>query len=325
MKTLQRLLFVLLLHSKAFSQVPLGYFFPMGVMGITYGDTLLNTSAVLKAAGVRKITSIQTSKSDLKTGFSPITTYLNANSKIEKVVYCLRTLPKTDSSIFLEDTILYDSEGRMLQCISRDASGLPYLRLEVDYSLHGKVKYTLISSIRQQKNDTSISYHYYNEGGQLVRLVSGYGSQTKLTPLFSASACVSTSRVRLKSGYGSQTKLTPLSATVYYNADGLPDSIRDDNKDIETYIFKRRQKGNNKEILLETTTHYFMWVYNASGQCTSSEMGLKKRHTTSRNNNRDYYTQSSATYKYNHDGTLAKVLIKRDRKKLAGLSYSYEK
>jgi hypothetical protein len=68
-----------------------------------------------------------------------------------------------------------------------------------------------------------------------------------------------------------------------------------------------------------------MWVYNASGQCTSSEMGLKKRHTTSRNNNRDYYTQSSATYKYNHDGTLAKVLIKRDRGKLAGLSYSYEK
>jgi hypothetical protein len=142
---------------------------------------------------------------------------------------------------------------------------------------------------------------------------------------FSASACVSTSRVRLKSGYGSQTKLTPLSTTVYYNADGLPDSIRDDNKDIEAYIFKRRQKGNNKEILLETTTHYFMWVYNASGQCTSSEMGLKKRHTVSRNNNRAYYTESSATYKYNHDGTLTKVLIKRDRKKLAELSYSYEK
>jgi hypothetical protein len=299
MKTLKLLLLVLLLHSQAFSQVSRGYFFPMGVMGITYGDSLLNTSAVLKAAGIRKITSVQTSKSDLKTGFSPITTYLNANSKIEKVVYCMPRPGKTPPIICMNDTIFYDSSGRMLRTVSKDASGLAYLQVDADYSVGGKVKYTLVYSNHQQpRNDTDISYHYYNERGQLVGLVYAYGDQRKLTPL---------------------------SATVYYNADGLPDSIRHDNPAIGTYIFKRIQKRNTKQIILETTTHYYGWMYNASGQCISSQMGSKKRNTASLDNQAVYYTESSATYKYNDDGTLAKVLIERDRKKVAALSYSYEK
>jgi hypothetical protein len=299
MKSLPLFCMILLFHSQAFSQVSLGYFFPMGVMGMSYGDTLLNTSAVLKAARVRKIMAIQTSYTDLKTGFSPITTYLNANGKIEKVVYCMRRPPKPDSAICLNDTILYDNNGRMLQYISRDASGLAYLQGEADYSKDGKVKYTLIhASHYQSRNDTDISYHDYNERGQLVRVVYEYSNEKKLPPL---------------------------SGAVYYNEDGLPDSIRHDNPAFGTYVFKRKQKGKNKEIQLETPTHYFKWVYDASGQCTSSQMGSKKQYTASRNNNPGYYAESLATYQYNGDGTLAKVLVKRDGKKVATLSYSYEK
>jgi len=287
------------LHSHAFSQVSLGYFFPMGVMSISYGDTLLNTSAVLKAAGVRKITAIQTSYTDLKTGFSPITTYLNVSGRIEKVVYCMRKHAKPDSAICLNDTLLYDSAGRMFQYISRDASGFAYLQGQVDYSTDGEVKYTSIhASHYQSRNDTDITYHYYNERGQIVRVVYEYSNESKLPPL---------------------------SGTVYYNEDGLPDSIQHDNPVFGTYVFKRKQKGKNKEIQLETTTHYFKWVYNASGQCTSSQMGSRKPPAASRNNNPAYYAESSATYKYNGDGTLTKVLVKRDGKRVATLSYSYEK
>jgi hypothetical protein len=222
MKTLKLLLLVLLLHSQAFFQVSLGYFFPMGVMGITYGDSLLNTSAVLKAAGIRKITSLQTSNSDLKTGFSPIITYLNANGKIEKVVFCMPRPGKTPPIICMSDTVFYDSGGRMLRTVSKDASGLAYLQVDADYSVGGKIKYTLVYSSHQQpRNDTDISYRYYNEGGQLVGLVYAYGDQRKLTPL---------------------------SATVYYNADGLPDSIRHDNPAIGSYIFKRIQKGTPNKL-----------------------------------------------------------------------------
>jgi len=299
MKKLQPLWIVLLLHSQAFCQVALHNFFPMGVIGISYGDTLLNTNAVLKTGGVRKITTIQTSYIDLKTGFSPITTYLNANSEIEKIVYCMRSTAKPDSGICLNDTILYDNGGRMLQYICRDASGLAYLQCKANYSSDEKVKYTLIHASHQKPvNDTDISYHYYNDRGQLMRLIYEYGIETKLPPL---------------------------SATVYYNKDGLPDSILHDNAAFETYVFKRKQKGENKVIQMETTTHYFKWVYNSFGQCTSSQMGSKKRHTVPPNKNPGYYTESSATYQYNGDGTLAKVLVKRDGKRAATLSYLYEK
>jgi hypothetical protein len=297
MKKLLLLPIVLLFYLQGFSQVSLQNFFPMGVLDVSLGDTLLNTNAVLKTAGARKIICVKTIAGSTITGFSPITTYLNTQGKIENVVSCFNRPKKPDSPLYFIDTVFYDGQGRMEEFLFRDANRSTYLQCNAIYDDERKVKYTWIAFDRQRASpDTEIIYHDYNKRGQMVHYRRSYGNGKK--------------------GY------TVLSASVYYNKDGLPDSIRHDDPKIGTYIFKRKQKGQKKEITLQTSTQLYKWVYNPSGQCVYSDWS--SRYDMNRSNSK-MFTASSSSYEYNADGTLSKVVVKRDGKKFATLSYSYEK
>jgi len=252
----------------------------MGVSGIMYGDTLLNTSTILQREGIRKITASQSSPENTKT-FSPITTYLTATGTIDTKISCIRRSKSVDSGFCVTDTVLYDSKGRPLEFISKSATGNTYLQCKLDYVGEQKVKYTWITTVPQKsKSDTIVTYHYYNENGQLVR----FEKDAK--------------------------QFDPVNASLYYGHDGLPDSIRHDNPAWGTYVFNRRERRKTKEIEMETASAKFKWVYNSSGQCITSEWVRKTQLNTLHHFKKKLRTDAEANYYYNSDGTLSKVVEK---------------
>jgi hypothetical protein len=264
---------------------------PMGVNGIAYGDTLMNTSAVLKRAGIKKVISLQTSTQNTNT-FSPITVFVNQNGKIVSSVFCRRPTEK-NPGFCIGDTFFYDDKDRVVQFQSRDATGTSFLKCETEYVGQGKLKQTWITMLPQKTlADTDIYYQYFDEKGQLIRFEK------------------------------EETKFAFANASLYYHTDGFIDSIRHDDPSLGTYIFNRRQKKGNMEISLETAKQHFKWVYNQSGQCISSEWQSKNSspghpNTSSKNGYK-------SRYYYNTNGTLSKVAGKRNGKEIFSIIYSYE-
>jgi hypothetical protein len=295
MKQLLLFLAMVFLNLPGSSQFFIHMVLPMGVSGVLYGDTLLYSSDILRREGIRKIISHQTRPEITKT-LSPITTYLSINGTVEAKVSCIPKSKDTDSSFCMKDTVLYDSKGRLMEFLSKDARGSTYMQCKVDYLSERKVRYTWIPKLPQNPNlDTSFNYHYYNEKGQLVR----FEQESK--------------------------KSVPVNASLYYGNDGLLDSITHDNPAWRTYVFKRRDKRNTKEIEMETDAAKFKWVYNSSGQCITSAWFKKNQFNYLQQSKRKHRADSESNYYYNANGTLSKVVEKRFGKEITTTFYSYTK
>jgi hypothetical protein len=278
-----------------FSQFPLHTIFPMGVEGVAFGDSLLNRSAILKRAGIRKIIAEQTPLGT-KGRFTTITDYLNANGTVRTKVTCLRRTENKDTLYCLSDTVLYDQRGRLSKYIAKDGKGFIYMVCKIDYLSEKKLKYSWITSTPQKAvSDTDIFYLHYNEKDQLVREEA------------------------------EATQFKYLNASLFYNEDGLPDSIQHDNHAYPTYIFKRKQKRKTKEIELETMTTWHKWVYNASGQCISSEWTFTKQLHARNQSGKKPPIEAVYNYYYHPDGTLSKVIEKKKGKEVTATVYEYEK
>jgi hypothetical protein len=279
----------LVLYLQSFAQFPLHFVMPMGVSGIDYGDTILNRTIILKQENIKKIIADETTiKGKYKT-FSH-TEYNLLNGKIISKHFCLHQSSKPDWCN--GDTIIYDSNGRLLEIRMLETGGTAYLQEKIAYLSDDKITRTwIIKTPTKAASDTDIYLCSYNQKGQLTR-------QEMTTKRFAGN-----------------------DATLFYNEDGLIESIKHDNPGIGNYIFTRNQKGRSKEISLETKGSFYKWEYNAEGQCIHSEWSTRP---SSNPRNKPYQGLSmKASYYYNSDGTLSKVVEKASNKRVSTTVYSY--
>jgi hypothetical protein len=278
---------------QAFSQFPLPTIMPLGVHGIAFGDTLLNTPAILRREGIRKITAVETSTQQRRKGISFTTTYHVNKGKIESRRWCYQPAPDTAFRFCTLDTLLYNSRGQLQEYRAADATGVPFAIAHPVYGEQGEVAYTWIRKDPQRSApDTSTNRLYYNAKGQLVR--------QRYDPAES----------------------NGINAEFFYNDDGLPDSIRHDNTVRGTYVFNRKKKGKHTELTLDGLNAVNKWLYNSSGQCIASETLFKYPTRMPGRDVEKFF--SKVKYAYNENGTLLKVVARSPNNKTTTV-YSYEK
>jgi hypothetical protein len=284
---------VLLIRLQTYSQYSLQTLFPMGVSGIEFGDTLLNTSAILKREGIRKIFSYESSRQPIKRMQSK-TYYLNEEGKIQSSSSCFRNL-NNDSGFCLTDTIIYDAKGRIKEMQVKDGGGFTFLTFLPQYINERETKYLTIASLPDRVDkDSSIYHEYFDEKGRVEQHIS------------------------------EGKKYILVNAKLFYNNEGFLDSIVHEHTQWGTYVFKRKFKKSNIEIALETTGVRFQWIYNHSGQCLSTSWAVKNRSYQAGNSFRKYTSEMNANYFYNSNGTLSKVVENRNGKKITTI-YSYSR
>jgi hypothetical protein len=127
---------------------------------------------------------------------------------------------------------------------------IPYLENKFQYESDGSAIHTFVLKDPQRAlPDTDVYRYQYNTREQVTRSEHLSG------------------------------RLKRTNASLYYNEDGLLDSIHHENLAWESSIFIRKKKGDKKEINLETSNTVYRWIYNAKGQCISSHWSSKKSPT----------------------------------------------
>lgn len=280
----------LILSLTGFAQFPYGLM-PGPVIGtVSYGDSILNSRAVLQKAGIKKIYAYHTSSEKLKT-YSSQTSVINENGNVESVTTCFPKNEYTNTEWCTFDTVLYDHQGRVHETRSRDVKGYEHSQGLIEFISENELKYSIIVKPQNKQWDTLTDHRYFNKKGQMVKLI-----QTRKNRL-------------------------PETSLYYYNADGLLDSVQYDNSLLPTIVFKRNEKAKKKIIEAQIQHNKFKWVFNQSGQCTSTKI-------TTTYPPRSNYTgvlKSETEYHYNLDGTLSEVSIKSSDKVKSTMSYTYSK
>jgi hypothetical protein len=108
-----------ILHLQGLTQFPINQVLPGPIMGVSYGDTILNISAILKREGIRTII-VNSSFPQSANGFSKITMRFNENGMVESIISCVSPSKKTNG-FCITDTALYDVNGLPKEFRSRDA------------------------------------------------------------------------------------------------------------------------------------------------------------------------------------------------------------
>jgi len=283
--------FFSLLCLQGFSQFPVYTIMPMGVSGVVFGDTILNTRVVLQRAGIRKITAVEVSTARGK-GASFTTTYSVSNGKIASRSWCFRPAPDTAFRFCVHDSVLYNSKGQPQEYRAGGSRETAYMKMMIEREDDENASFTWITKDpKKPAPDTSNYHHRYNAKGQLVS--QQYDADARY----------------------------PVNAWLYYNADGLPDSIRHENKAWGTYVFNRKHKGKKTIITLEKPNAKYRWVYNNQGQCIASETSF--RYPARKPNGAREKQETNVEYFYNANGTLSKVVENRSNNKVTTV-YLYE-
>jgi hypothetical protein len=289
-KIISLLAVTLSFYLPGFSQYTLHTIFPMGVIGYSSADDLLNKREILQREGIKKITAYQTVPEMPKT-FTSKTVYLNTNGNMDAITICFSNRTGTDSGFCVTDSLFYDHLGRLREYRSHDIKGVTLQSIS-EYKSDREVKSTTITRLNP---DTLTEYKYFNEKGQMVRVK------------------------QLTNG------VEKGNASLYYNKDGLTDSIKYENSPLATSIFKRTEKRKSKSIETENTLAKFKWIYNLSGQCIATIIAVKNQTYLSTRSGDKYSSKTEINYYYNTNGTLSKVTQKTGRMPKYSMIYSYSK
>ncbi len=263
---------------------------PGPVIGIAFGDSLLNTREILQKSGIKKIYAYQTSSEKLKT-YKSQTTIVNQSGNVESVTTSFPKNEHTKTPWSLFDTILYDDQSRIREIKFTDSKRTEYLQILFDFIGEDELKFSQIVKMQNKQWDTLIDHRYLNKKGQMVKLIQVRKDRPPETSLY------------------------------YYNADGLLDSVQYENSLLPTIVYKRHEKGKQKIIEAQIQNSKFRWVFNQTGQCTITEITT----TYPPRSNYNGVIKSKTEYHYNPDGTLSKVIQKgRDNEK-ATMYYTYSK
>ncbi|GAB4092801.1 hypothetical protein [Flaviaesturariibacter terrae] len=284
------LLLFLLLPAAAFAQVPYDLGLPMGVSGISFGDTAQNTRALMRQLGIRRV--VQTQSSSRPAFFSPVTSLLDSSGAVlSRRAYSNRT--DNSGNVFsLLDTCSYDQEGRLLQWRNGSARGSGFMQLLCRYA-----------------GDSAWHFYSWTGSGDSGRI----GRDTVLLRHNSAG--------RLTRSQHSAAGWKEEAYSVYWAADGLPDSIVYDNPNFPVQVFQRKKKRGALELRLLSGGYTYTWTYT-DGHCT------RVRYSTYRKNFRTGQMEDFVTdirYFYNDDNTLRRVEEEQSGLPKATLHFAYSR
>ena len=289
MKSLFILFFAtLFIQFSGYGQFPL-YVFPTTVSGVPYGDTIINTRALILKEGIIKIYAWQTLPAVTKT-FASKTIYYNKNGSIEATNILLGKFK--DITLSTNDTFFYDNSGREIEIKTTDTKNNLYPSFTTNY-INGQEFSNYTTNISDK--DTLTDYKYNNEKGQMIKLRQIRKGQPDSYSLF------------------------------YYNQDGLFDSIHYENSEWGTFVFKRSKKGSKKIIEMENKLAAYKWIYNFSGQCLIYKYSRKVMLSSMQASNHKSTFNTEVNYYYNVDGTLEKVTQQSTDIPKVTMYYSYEK
>jgi hypothetical protein len=110
---------------------------------------------------------------------------------------------------------------------------------------------------------------------------------------------------------------------MFYDKDGLLDSMAFENSAMKTLVFKRHESKKKKTLELEHQGGIFKWTYNNIGQCTEIERKVINPASFVNPIASKFLLPSKTVYTYNKDGTVAEMSIKTEGKLEYKLIYSY--
>jgi len=280
-------------------QVLVHQFFPMGITGDLFGDTLINKKEILVKAGVRKMI-IRQSPPIVSSSIASKTYSLDQNGNIDSLRYCFYN-PKSDSSFCMNEKLWYSSNGQLYELKSYDSKETVYNQYTVERLDKNSVKCILKIRSNGVSRDTLIDYKYYNDKGQLIKSTLARKVPDSVYSLF------------------------------YYNNDGLLDSVSFPNTPWPTTKFIRKQKRKDKVIEMEYPRGRYSWIYNSSGQCIRILFETKipgpitnQQPYLFGNPKTKYKKNMEVFYYYNSNGTLSKSTEKQSDGQELNVIYSYE-
>jgi hypothetical protein len=138
--------------------------FPVGVGGDPYADTILNTRAILSAAGIRQVNAYQTLADQTRTFGSKIVN-LDRDGSIVNLTTCFTKKNESNPYLCTYDTIVYAPSVNLVNINMIDSKGHRYPTIVINYLSKKEVVIT---------QDSSVSYQSYNEKKQLVGLLRFY-------------------------------------------------------------------------------------------------------------------------------------------------------
>lgn len=280
-------------------------FFPMNSDYSSLNDTAINTSAIMKAQGIKKIMVYKNASSEEKNSFLYTARYLNAYGNSDKIIECIQN-KKKDTSFCATYVFSYKKNGTIENFYLKQANGQVVLSDSTEYLSKNETKtYSRYKSFDSLKSFDSITYHrYYNDKNELIILDEIMNNGDFFT-----------------------------SQIYSYSSDGFLDSVNYKlNKNFNPFqykddrIFFRRLKKRHQLIVY---TEYFPgkyeWIYNNEKQCIKLKTFYLNPNYIPKNDDSKYIIETVVEYKYNDDGTLKEIIEEKNDRPTLKLCYYYFK
>ncbi|MEI9908202.1 MAG: hypothetical protein WDO71_00115 [Bacteroidota bacterium] len=274
------------------------YVFPNGISydGITDTNVLIKREIILK----EKIRTVKINKADLKLddkSFSSQTLYFNSSGNVTLIETCFEPSDKRYIAFCVKEKWHYSDNGELERTVYSDGRDTIVTIVLFTYVNPFIIKTTAIAyrpDGTTGKPDTLVDYKYMNDKGQV----------TKVT-------------------YIRKEIVNSVSALLFYNKDGLMDSMSFENSTMKTLVFKRHESKKKTILELEHSSGISKWTYNKMGQCIEKYSKAVNPASFVNPIASKFLFPARTIYTYNSDGTIAEMNTKTDGKLVYRLTYSY--
>ena len=302
----KRIIFIIVIHFINTTLFAQWYqFFPMNSEYAFFNDTATNTSAIMKAQGIKKIMVYKNAPSQEKNSFLYTTRYLNAYGNSDTIIECIQN-KKKDTSFCTTYIFSYKKNGKIEKFNLKQADGLVVLSDSTEYLSKNETKtYSKFVSVDSLKSFDSIIFHrYYNDKNELIQLDEVMNNGDFFT-----------------------------SQVYSYSSDGFLDSVNyKQNKNFNPFqlkddriLFRRLKKRHQLIVYSEYFPGKYEWIYNNEKQCTKFKIFYLNPNYIPRNDESKYIIETVVEYKYNDDGTLKEIIEEKNDRPTLKLYYYYFK
>lgn len=293
-------LLILSLFISVMLYAQLEHFFPMTSNYLSFNDTVLNTSKLMKKLGVKKVMTYRNGLIEDKRSYLNFTKILNDNGQVEKLTHCMQGSRK--DTFFCYDYITeYDKNGRAEKLYFKGQKGEIYQSDSINYPNKNESIMTTrsIRNINEPSWDTMTMHNYFKDDTKILKSVCYFNSKIFRSVFY------------------------------HYSSFGLIDSITYKQVPAPTYptttVFKRTNKKNNATIKVIEFPMTYEWYYNNNGQCTKLQIIAKEYYYVDNIINERIIDKTNVYYTYNEDGTLKKIVEQTEGKETLNFYYYYFK
>ncbi len=274
-------------------------FLPMNSSFLAFNDTAINSSIILKNAGVKKIMVYKNAPRGEVKSFLNYTSTINENGAVKDFTDCLQNVKK-DTFYCYKYFFQYNIEGKRSKYFFTQDEKIyqseyyTYINKNFRKSIS-----IIISDPKIEKLDTLRSEKYYNDKGEIIKSNSYFNSSLWRTDIYS------------------------------YSSEGFLDSINYLQKPPATFpnttIFTRYSTNNTSVLKVLENPYMYKWSYNKNGQCFKLEIAITEFNAGLKMDESKYKKQTVVHYNYNKDGTLRTIFEENKDARSVKLFYYYLK